>query len=121
MKKDKIIFWVSTGLIGVMMLFSAFNYFTNAEMKAAFTHLGFPDYFREQLGVAKILGAFALVLPIIPNNIKQFAYFGFALVFVSAAYAHISSGDPVSMAIAPLIFLGILSVSYIYALKLQNK
>ena len=117
MKKDKIIFWASTGIITAMMLFSGFNYFTNADMKAAFTHLGFPDYFREQLGVAKILGAFALVLPIIPNKVKQFAYFGFGLVFISAAYAHVSVGDPVSMAIAPLIFLGILSVSYIYALK----
>jgi DoxX-like family len=120
MKKDKIIFWVSTGLIALMMLFSAFNYFTNPEMKAAFTHLGFPDYFREELGIAKILGALALVIPMIPYTVKQFAYFGFALVFISAAYAHLSSGDPFSMAIAPLVFLGILIISYIYAQKLQN-
>ena len=41
MKKDNIIYWVTTGLIGAMMLFSAYNYFTNAEMKSAFVHLGF--------------------------------------------------------------------------------
>jgi DoxX-like family len=121
MKKEKIIFWVSTGIIAAMMLFSGFNYFTNADMKAAFTHLGFPDYFRVELGTAKILGALALVIPMIPYTIKQFAYFGFGLIFVSAAYAHISSGDPVSNAVAPIVFLGILSVSYIYASKLNNK
>jgi len=123
-KKDKIIFWITTGIVSVMMLFSAFNYFTNEEIKGAFVHLGFPSYFRIELGVAKVLGAIALLLPIIPNRFKEFAYVGFTITFISAFIAHLSSGDPVSVAVAPVVFLVILVVSYIFFNKqsnLQNK
>jgi hypothetical protein len=119
MNKDKIIYWTTTGIITAMMLFSAFGYFTNPNMKLAFVHLGFPDYFRIELGILKILGAFALVLPIISDKIKSFAYFGFALTFVSAFIAHTASGDPVSVAIAPVIFLVILGASYIFYNKIK--
>ena len=120
MKKNKIIFWVSTGIVTVMMLFSAFGYFTNIEMKAAFVHLGFPDYFRIELGVLKVLGALALIIPIVPSKLKEFAYFGFALTFVSALIGHVSSGDPISMAIMPIVFFGILTVSYIFLRKIKS-
>jgi len=120
MKKDKIIFWITTGIVSVMMLFSAFNYLTNEVMKGAFVHLGFPSYFRIELAVAKILGAIVLVLPLIPNRIKEFAYFGFAITFVSAFIAHLSSGDPVSVALMPVGFVVILVVSYIYSHKTRK-
>ncbi len=45
MKKDKIIFWTTTGLVSAMMLFSAYSYLTNETMKNGFVHLGFPGYF----------------------------------------------------------------------------
>jgi hypothetical protein len=114
MKKDKIIFWITTGIVSVMMLFAAFSYLTNEVVKAAFMHLGVPSYFRIELGIAKALGALTLLLPITPNRLKEFAYFGFAITFISAFIAHVSSGDPISVACGPLVFLGILVVSYIY-------
>jgi hypothetical protein len=117
MKKNKIIYWASTGIISAMMLFSAFGYFTNEEMKNGFTHLGFPDYFRIELGAAKAIGALALLIPMIPVKLKEFAYAGFGIVFISAIIAHLASGDAVSMAITPVVMLGILSVSYIYYKK----
>jgi hypothetical protein len=114
MKKDIIIFWITTGIVSVMMLFSAFNYLTNEVMKGAFVHLGFPSYFRIELAIAKILGAIVLILPLIPNRLKEFAYTGFAITFISAFIAHLASGDPVSVALMPVVFLVILIVSYIY-------
>lgn len=96
------------------MLFSAFGYFANEEMKAAFIHLGFPGYFRIELAIAKIIGALVLLIPFIPKEIKDMAYVGFAITFISAFIAHISSGDPISVAIMPLIFLAILLVSFVY-------
>jgi hypothetical protein len=119
MKKNKIIYWTSTGIITAMMLFSAFGYFTNADMKAAFVHLGFPNYFRIELGVLKVLGALALIIPVLPNKLKEFAYFGFALTFISAFIGHFASGDPMPVPVMPLIFLGILLVSYIFKSKLE--
>lgn len=120
MGKDKIIFWITTGIVSIMMLFSSFNYLTNEAMKVAFVHLGFPSYFRIELAIAKILGAIVLILPLIPNRLKEFAYTGFAITFVSAFIAHISSGDPVSVALMPVVFLVILVVSYIYFHKTRK-
>src|SRR6187399_678632 len=109
MKKNKMIYWTSTVIIAVMMAFSAYSYFTNEEVKGAFLHLGFPTYFRIELATAKLLGAVILLVPAVPAALKQFAYFGFAITFISAFIAHISAGDVVSVAIMPLIFLGILA------------
>lgn len=102
-----------------MMLFSAYGYFTNPDMKAAFVHLGFPNYFRVELGILKIAGALALIFPMVSEKVKSFAYFGFALTFISAFIAHIASRDPVSVAIMPIIFLLILLVSYLFYSKVK--
>lgn len=114
MNKNKIIYWTTTGIISAMMIFSAYGYFSNPDMKAAFVHLGFPDYFRIELAVLKVLGVLALLLPIVSDKIKSFAYFGFALTFVSASIAHSSSGDPISAVIMPIVFLVILAISYAF-------
>ncbi len=117
MRKNKIIYWTSTGILSAMMLFSAMGYFTNEDMKNAFSHLGFPNYFRIELGAAKAIGALVLLIPMIPVKLKEFAYAGFCIVFISAIIAHLASGDAVSVVIAPVVMLGILSVSYIYYSK----
>jgi hypothetical protein len=114
MKRDKIIYWAATGLISLMMLFSGYNYFTNEEVKQGFTHLGFPSYFRVELGIAKILGAVLLLIPVIPTPIKDAVYGGFAIVFVSAFIAHAASGDPTGVLMAPAVFFVVLIVSFVY-------
>ena len=83
MKKDKVIYWLSTGLLALMMVFSAFSYLTKPEMAAAFQHLGFPPYFRVELAVAKLLGALVLLLPVVPAHLKDWAYAGFGFTFIS--------------------------------------
>ncbi|GGH12232.1 DoxX family protein [Sphingobacterium alkalisoli] len=119
MKTNKIIYWATTGIISAMMIFSAYGYFSNPDMKAAFVHLGFPDYFRIELGVLKVFGALTLIIPQVPNKIKSFAYFGFALTFVSAFIAHFASGDPASVSATPITFLVILGVSFYFQNKLK--
>ena len=115
MTKDKTIYWIATGIVCAVMVFSAINF--NLEnpvgpMKGAFAHLGFPDYFRIELTVAKTLGVLALLIPGIPSKAKEFAYAGFAITLVSASIAHFSSGDPLLFVIGPLLFLGALVTSY---------
>ncbi len=117
MKKDKIIYWSTTVIVSVMMLFSAYMYLTAPAMEAAFKHLGFPDWFRTELALAKIAGAVVLLAPQISIRIKEWAYTGFAIVFISAFIAHVQRGDPVSMAAAPVVFLLLLVVSNIYLQK----
>lgn len=120
MKKNKIIYRSTTGIIGLMMLFSAYSYFTNPQVEEGFTHLGFPNYFRIELAFAKIIGAVILLLPFISTQIKEWAYAGFGIVFISATIAHFNSGDANAMVISPIIFLIILMVSNIYLHKLSK-
>jgi len=61
--------------------------------KSGFIHSGFPDYFRLELGIAKFLGAIALILPWTPDEIKEVAYAGFTITFVSKFIDHLSRGD----------------------------
>jgi hypothetical protein len=119
MKTNRIIYWATTGIIAMMMTFSAYSYLTNPQMDAAFTHLGFPSYFRIELAIAKIIGAIVLLVPQIPARIKEWAYAGFSFVFISAIIAHLASNDPVSMVIGPFIALVLLSISYVYFHKLN--
>lgn len=121
MKKNKIIFWTTTAVVAGMMLFSGFLYLSSEELKVAFVHLGFPDYFRIELGLAKIIGAILLLTPTIPSIFRLFAYFGFGLTFASAIVAHLASGDPVNVVIPPFVFLVLLVVSYTYWGKSEEK
>ncbi|MGE3759908.1 MAG: DoxX family protein [Pseudobdellovibrionaceae bacterium] len=110
-KMIKGLYWGATGLLSLMVLFSAFGYFTSEQMVAAFQHLGFPGYFRVELGIAKILGVIAILIPG-KTILKEWAYAGFTITFVSAFIAHVSSGDPASVVIAPIIALILLTISY---------
>ncbi len=120
MKKNKIIYWTTTGIVGTMMLLSAYQYFSNPKVEEGFAHLGFPNYFRIELGLAKIFGAIVLLVPQIPTRVKEWAYAGFGIVFISASIAHFNSGDAVSMVISPIVFLVILAVSNLYLRKLKE-
>lgn len=111
MKRSKIAYWISTVLVALMMAYSAFAYLTQPEMSAAFHHLGFPDYFRVELAIGKLIGAALLLIPI-SSRYKEWVYSAFSIVFVSAFIAHTASGDPVNYRVMPLIFLGLLALSY---------
>jgi putative oxidoreductase len=120
MKNQRLIFWISTGLFSAFMLFSAYNYLAVESMKAAFAHIGFPDYFRVQLGIAKLMGALALIIPGVPRLVKMFTYAGFTINLVSAFILHLTLGDSLS-AFAPILFIGlILGLSYYSYNKLQS-
>ena len=105
-------YWISTGLLSLMMVGSAYMYFTSPDIAASFENLGFPGYFRTELGIAKLLGVVALLAPV-PRFLKEWAYFGFIVSFVSAFIAHTAVGDPVMDTLMPLIALTILAVSYV--------
>jgi hypothetical protein len=124
MKRDKTIYWISTGIIIAVMLFSVIN-FTFIDRfpfpEGAFKHLQLPGYFKIELTIAKILGLLVLVLPNVPVRIKEFAYFGFAITLISATIAHSSTGDPFfPFIIDPVLFLVVLAVSYLYYHKIHS-
>lgn len=119
MKVLKISYWLSTALFSLMMAFSAYAYVTQPEVKQGFVHLGFPDYFRIELAVAKLLGAVILLAPV-ATRFKEWAYAGFGIVVISAFIAHIAAGDPLSMRLGPVFALALLLASYFTHYKKQQ-
>ena len=111
MKAIKITYWITTAIVGLMMFYSAYAYLTQDAMVQAFHHLGYPDYFRVELAIGKILGAILLIVPV-SAKIKEWVYAGFMITFVSAFIAHTASGDPVNYRVMPVIFLVLMLVSY---------
>lgn len=120
MKATKITYWISTGLVALMMGYSVYAYLTQAALEQAFQHLGYPSYFRVELAVAKLVGVILLLAPV-PARLKEWVYAGFTIVFISAFVAHTISGDPVMVRIMPVIFLMLLLVSYFTYQKLQGQ
>jgi len=115
MKRDKIIYWTATGLLTLLMLFSAYNYFFNYEMMAGFfTHFGYPTYIVYPLAIAKVLGLIAIHTKL-SDTLKEWAYAGFFFDTVLAFFAHyLVDGGGYEMALGGIIFV---VVSYIYEKK----
>ena len=85
-------FWIATVLFCLQIGFTAYAQLCLPQVAAAFTHLGFPGYFRVELSWAKFLGVAVLLVPV-PARLKEWAYAGFAITLVSALIAHRSVGD----------------------------
>jgi hypothetical protein len=89
-------FWISTALFALQMGFTAYAQLRLPQVAAAFVHLGFPAYFRIELSWAKFAGLAALLIPMVPARVKEWAYAGFAITLVSAVVAHLASGDGIA-------------------------
>ncbi len=85
-------FWAFTALFCLQIGFTAYAQLVLPQVAAAFTHLGFPAYFRVELSWAKFLGV-ALLLAPVPARLREWAYAGFAITLASALIAHLSVGD----------------------------
>ena len=85
-------FWTVTALFCLQIAFTAYAQLRLPQVAEAFAHLGFPDYFRVELALAKLLGVVLLLAPV-PARLKEWAYAGFAITLGSALIAHFSVGD----------------------------
>jgi hypothetical protein len=91
-KTRVLVYWALTALLCLQMLFTAYAQMRLPQVAEAFTHLGFPGYFRVELSLAKLVGVVLLLAPV-PARLKEWAYAGFAIDLGSAVIAHLSVGD----------------------------
>src|SRR3954463_8732428 len=91
-KISTILYWSVTAVLCLQLTFTAYAQLRLPQVAAAFTHLGFPDYFRVELSWAKLFGVVLLLAPL-PARLKEWAYAGFAINLGSALIAHLSVGD----------------------------
>lgn len=117
MKRDKIFYWVATGLVSAGFLLSSFMYLSqNEELMNSFNALGFPAYFVMLLGVAKLAGSLAIINPW-NDKLKEWAYAGFTFTLIGAIYTHIVTGTPFT---APVAFLVLVGTSYFFRHRLRG-
>lgn len=115
MKKNKIIYWLATGLLSLMLVMSAGMYVFNFEMvHDEFVKLGFPVYIIYPLAFLKVV-AVAVILVGKLESLKEWAYAGLLFDFILAFFAHYMIGDGEQL--AALIAILLWMVSYLFKNK----
>lgn len=112
MKSYKILFWSTAILIFITQGLMPIATVNNEEAKMGMQHLGYPAYFGLMLAIFKLAGGLAIIIPQVPNRIKEWAFAGFAFDFVCALYSFIAVDGVTSIVIIPIIALIILFTSY---------
>jgi hypothetical protein len=116
-KRDKIIYWVSTLWLALGMLSvgagQVFKMQAGQGGVEMITHLGYPVYFLTIIGVWKILGVIAVLIPKFPL-LKEWAYAGFFFVMSGAAFSHIAAGDPVTSILPALLLIALTVTSWYF-------
>ncbi len=109
-KRNKIIYWISTIWLALGMLSTGgvqlLKQKTGAGGVDMITQLGYPIYFLTILGIWKLLGVVAVLIPKFPL-LKEWAYAGFFFAMSSAILSHI--GNSTVNKIFPSLLLLILT------------
>ena len=120
-KRNKTVYWISTLWLASGMLATGTLQLFKAKAEGALappgvygiTHLGYPIYFLTILGVWKILGVVAVLIPKFPL-LKEWAYAGFFFAMTGAAFSHIAVGDPTKELVPSLLLLVLTVVSWYF-------
>jgi hypothetical protein len=120
-KRNKIVYWISTIWLALGMLSTGTLQLFKVKAEGAvsppgvygITHLGYPVYFLTILGVWKILGVVALLIPKFPL-LKEWAYAGFFFAMSGAVFSHIASGDSMTENVPALLLLILTVLSWYF-------
>jgi len=118
-KRIKIIYWIATLWLASGMLATGALQLLRMKAEGAvappgvegITHLGYPVYFLTILGIWKILGVLALLVPRFPL-LKEWAYAGFFFIMSGAIFSHIAVGDPLKEIFPSSLLLVLTVVSW---------
>ena len=113
-KRDKIIYWIATIWLSLGMLATGLVQLlkTNEEVDMM-TGLGYPLYFLTIIGVWKILGVVAVLMPKFPL-VKEWAYAGFFIAMSGAIISHVVIGDEAKESFGPALLLILTAVSWYF-------
>lgn len=120
-KRNKIIYWIATIWLASGMVATGLLQLSKAEVEGALAppgvwgikQLGYPIYFLTILGVWKILGAIAVLIPKFPL-LKEWAYAGFFFLLTGAIFTHISVGSDMIEFFPALLLLVLTLVSWYF-------
>lgn len=113
-KRNKIIYWIATLWLALGMVSTGgVQLFKMKEEVDVFTQLGYPAYLLTILGVWKILGVIAVLIPKFPL-LKEWAYAGFFFAMSGAIFSHIAVGNAVTDLLPPLLLVVLTVVSWYF-------
>ena len=119
-KTIKVIYWIITILFSLFMLYSGIvEVMQNEQAKEIMKHLGYPIYVNTIIGVAKILGAIA-VLQTKFRIVKEWAYAGFTIDIIGASASFYFAGDGIVASLMPFVFLAVMFISYFLWKKVEK-
>lgn len=119
-KRNKIIYWIATVWLALGMVSTGIVQLLKVESEvASITKLGYPAYILTLLGIWKLLGVIAVLIPKFPL-LKEWAYAGFFFAMSGATYSRLVAGDPIDQ-IAPSVLLLILTVLSWYFRPAERK
>jgi len=117
-KRNKIIYWIATIWLSLGMLSTGAVQLFKLKGDGpgsldSMTQLGYPAYFVTILGISKILGVVALLIPKFPL-IKEWAYAGFFFIMSGAIFTHIAAGNSIGEIFPSLLLLILIVVSWYF-------
>lgn len=113
-KRNKIIYWIATVWLALGMLSTGIVQLSKMkEEEDMFAHLGYPGYLLTILGIWKILGVLAVLIPKFPL-LKEWTYAGFFFTMSGAVFSHIAVGDGAIEFIGPVLLIVLTVVSWYF-------
>ena len=113
-KRSKIIYWGTTGFLAFGMLAQGISQTAHAQgFVDMFNHLGYPVYLLTIIGIWKIVGVIALLIPKFPL-LKEWAYAGFFFIMSGALFSHIALGDSITETLPSVFLLTLIVVSWYF-------
>jgi uncharacterized membrane protein YphA (DoxX/SURF4 family) len=113
-KRNKIIYWIATVWLSLGMVSTGIVQIIHMEEEAdKMALLGYQPYFLTILGVWKILGVIAVLIPRFPL-LKEWAYAGFFFAMTGAIFSHLAVGDKAMEYFGPTLLLVLTVVSWYF-------
>jgi uncharacterized membrane protein YphA (DoxX/SURF4 family) len=113
-KRNKIIYWIFTLWMSLGMVSTAIVQLMKSKDELTnFTNLGYPAYLMTIIGVWKILGVIAVLVPRRPL-LKEWAYAGFFFVMSGAIISHIIVNDPFSKTFPAVLLFVLVIISWYF-------
>src|SRR4051812_21937839 len=104
-KRDKIIYWIATAWLALGMISTGIVQLLKVKEEAElFNRLGYPGYLLTMLGIWKLLGVIAVLLPKLPR-LKEWAYAGFFFAMSGAIFSHLAVGDGAKEYFGPVLLI----------------
>jgi hypothetical protein len=116
-KRNKIIYWVATLWLALGMTVTGVGQLIKMKEGAggldSIAHLGYPVYVLTMLGILKVLGVVAVLIPKFPL-LKEWAYAGFFFLMTGAFYSHLANGDEAKELFGPILLMILTVVSWYF-------